>query len=58
MQNKQVHHGGFIGIKRFFDEFQLVFLDRQVAGKILIHFWIHVAVIFVWDDRGDRGQKI
>ena len=60
MQNKLVHRGGiiFIGIKRSLDEFELlVFIDRQVVIKILIHFRTHVAIIFVWDDRGDRGQK-
>ena len=38
-------------------EFQLVFIDRKVASKIIIHFRIHNAVILVWDDRGDRVQK-
>ena len=58
-QNKQGHHEGFIfiGVKRFLDEFQLVFMDRQMASKILIHFRIHTSVIFAWDYSGDRGQK-
>ena len=55
----QVHHGSFIFIEilRFVDNFQLVFIERQVAITLLNHFRIQVAAIFVRDDRGDCGRK-